>query len=113
MQKKRQLKFKNLLIGMDSYQSKIFYQMRMAVYGEDNIFNHMTSFNLAKNFKSILKATNRIMSKPDRHDLKFETFDKNFLLTFTDRQTFLGFKDFLAGYKEYRLNLINTDFEVK
>lgn len=85
MQEKRQLKFKNLLVGMDSYQSKIFYSMRMMVYGEDNIFSHVTSFHLAKNFKSIIKASNRIMSKPDRHDLKFETFDRNFLLTFTDR----------------------------
>ena len=113
MQKKRQLKFKILKIEMDSYQSKFFYQIRKSVYGEGNVFNHMTSFNLAKNFKSILRASNRILSKLDRHDLLFETFDKKFLLTFADRETFLGFKDFLAAYKDYRLKLINEEYAVK
>ena len=70
----------------------------------------MTSFNLAKNFKPILRASNKIMSKLDRHNLQFETFDKKFLLTFTDKQTFIGFKDFLKEFKQYRLNLINKEF---
>lgn len=53
-----------------------------------------------------------MLKKPERSNMKFETYDRKFVICFTERSTFLEFNKFVHKYKDYRLQLLHEKFKI-
>ena len=54
-----------------------------------NIYNqYKLSFAIEKNFDQVIKASKVIRDKPERVNIKFETFDNKFSIHFIDSSIF-------------------------
>lgn len=62
----------NLLNGLDGFQS----------------FDHLYSFDMKKNFRNFVKSGLIIQDKPERVNMKFQTFDFKFAIHYIDRSIF-------------------------
>jgi hypothetical protein len=68
------------------HEERLMAEMRNEF--KENKFEYMRSFSIRDNFNHIIKAAECIQDKPDRIDMKFETFDRKFTICFVDKSTF-------------------------
>ena len=59
------------------HEQKLLDEMRTN-FNKNTQFDYMLSFNTAKNFRQLVRASKKIISKPSRIAMKFETFDRKF-----------------------------------
>jgi len=75
-------------------------------------FEYFASFNIQNNYKQYIKACSIIKDKPNRINMKFETFDRKFSICFVDSAKFEGICKLIYNYYEFRKEIKNNSNRV-
>ena len=106
MNKLRPMRFKDLEVTIRSYNHQYFEDLRLE-FNQYNIFEHYPSFNIKKNYNQIMHASKLIIQKPERIEMKFETYDHKFQITIIEKRHFKKLLVFTMRYAEFKRNLIS------
>ena len=79
----------SLLNGLDDFQS----------------FDHLFSFDIKQNFSSFIKSSQVIKDKPERVNMKFQSFDYKFALHYIDRSIFNDAIILIRNFYGYRFQI--------
>ena len=90
MRRFRSMIFSNLNVWVRVYEKYFISKMISLMSGLDDFqsFDHLLSFDINKNFGHFIKASLVIKDKPERVNMKFQSFDFKFAIHYIDRSIF-------------------------
>jgi hypothetical protein len=96
----RVMNFGHHKIHFTLHEQKLVDEMREN-FKKNKQFDYMKSFNLGNNFEQLVKACSKIIDKPSRINMKFETFDRKFSICFADSTVFEAICKLVHNYYQF------------
>ena len=116
----RALKFYNNFIRVRRIKAPLFYRFARRSHAErypreHQLFEHLESFNIYKNYRQLIETASMVKYKKERTEMKFETWDSKYQVTFARRTNINDFQDILKEYliEYFALDEENTSFILK
>ena len=107
MKRFRSMIFTNLNVWVRVYEKEFINKMISLLNGLDDFqsFDHLLSFDIKQNYNNFIKSSFVIKDKPERVNMKFQSFDYKFALHYIDRSIFNDAIILIRNFYGYRFQI--------
>lgn len=101
----RKMRLNEMKVNFAIHEENLFEQIKED-FGQNKGIQHLKSLDIGANYEQIIKAISVMETKPDRVNMKFESFDHKFQICFADKNNFQGMCKLIHKYYYFKQGIV-------